>query len=199
MPNITTNHAITYTNYILQFPEPCFDIVPLPSIISSSIALRAVAALPIPRLWTNITTTLNFIVLEPVPPNVINFKKATINKHNAHFSEPINCKEKLCITPTEWQSNEATFHLVSLCSRRDRQRDQNVGRGAARSCGKWEEAFWNFLAALPHTHAKKIPPATQAITSGVSSRAYHLSHALYFLCPLLKAFPGSITVIKLTT
>lgn len=51
---------------------------------------------------------------------------------------------------------------------------------------------------LTHTQ-KKIPPATQAITSGVSSRAYHLSHALYFLCPLLKAFPGSITVIKLTT
>ena len=39
-----------------------------------------------------------------------------------------------------------------------------------------------FLAALPHTHAKEIPPATQVTTSGVSSRAYHLSHALYFFC-----------------
>ena len=32
-----------------------------------------------------------------------------------------------------------------------------------------------------HTR-KKNSTATQAITSGVSSRAHHLSHALYFLC-----------------
>ena len=125
-------------------------------------------------------------------------KKATINKHNAHFSEPINCKEKLCITPTEWQSNEATFHLVSLCSRRDRQRDQNVGRGAARSCGKWKERFETCSRlCLTHTQKKfhqlrKLPP-----------RACPLAHITYLMHCIssapVKAFYGSITMIKLTT